>query len=164
LLGYYSFGASLFYLVEIQICKIKAEEHAEGDSKTAGKKLILFSSDSKGFKLVDDDEIFANGKMYDIVKTRTSNGITSYYTRADADEDEYVSKLTEVEKGNAAEKSSPGKTIKLYEAKYFAAKKNHHPACLSSDLPTGAFTLENTLLYNSLFKDIYAPPPDHQLS
>jgi len=164
LLGYYSFGASLFYLAEIQICKIKAEEHVEGDSKAASKKLILFSSDSKGFKLVDDDEIFANGKMYDIVKTRTSNGITSYYTRADADEDEYVSKLTEVEKGNAAEKSSPGKTIKLYEAKYFAAKKNHHPACLSSDLPTGAFTLENTLLYNSLFKDIYAPPPDHQLS
>ncbi|WP_295801359.1 hypothetical protein [Mucilaginibacter sp.] len=102
--------------------------------------------------------------MYDIVKTSTRNGITSYYTRADADEDEYVHKLIDVEKGNSTEKSSPGKTIKLYEAKYFAAKKNLRPACFSLDLPTGAFTLENTLLYNSLFKDIYAPPPDHLLS
>jgi len=102
--------------------------------------------------------------MYDIVKTRTSNGITSYYTRADADEDEYASKLTEVEKGNAAEKSSPGKTIKLYEAKYFAAKRNHHPACFSLDLPARASIPENTLLYNSLFNDIYAPPPDYLAS
>jgi hypothetical protein len=102
--------------------------------------------------------------MYDIVKTRTANGITSYYTRADSDEDEYVHKLTDVEKGNAAEKSSPGKTIKLYEAKYFAAKKNHHPACVLLDLPPGAFTLENALLYNSLFNDIYAPPPDYLVS
>ncbi|MCO5949741.1 hypothetical protein [Mucilaginibacter flavidus] len=151
-------------MLEIQGCKIKAEEHAERDSGAAGKKLVLFSSDSKGFKLVDDDEIIANGKMYDIVKTRTSNGITSYYARADADEDEYVSKLTEIEKGNAAEKSSPGKTIKLYEAKYFAAKKNLYPDCFSLDLPPGAITLENTLLYNALFKDIYAPPPDYLAS
>ena len=151
-------------MVEIQICKIKAEELAEGDSGAAGKKLVLFSSDSKGFKLVDDDEIIANGKMYDIVETRTSNGITLYYTRADADEDEYVHKLTDVEKGNSTEKSSPAKTIKQYEAKYFAAKKDHHPACFSLDLPDRASIPENTLLSNSLFHDIYAPPPDYLAS
>ncbi len=102
--------------------------------------------------------------MYDIVKTRTSNGVTLYYAVADSDEDEYVNKLTDVEKGNATEKSLPGKTIKLYDAKYFAAKKNHHPACFSLDLPPGAITPENTMLYNSLFNDIYAPPPDYLAS
>jgi hypothetical protein len=164
LVGYYSFGASLFYWVEIQICKIKAEEHAEGDSDAAGKKIVLFSSESKGFKLVDDDEIIANGKIYDIVKTCTSNGITSYYTRADADEDEYVHKLTDVEKGNSTEKSSPAKTIKQYEAKYFVAKKNNQINCFSLNLPARASIPENTLLYNSLFNDIYAPPPDYLAS
>jgi hypothetical protein len=124
----------------------------------------LFSPDSKGFKLVDNNEILANGKMYDIVKTSTSNGITSYYARADADEDEYVHKLTDVEKSNSTEKSSPGKTIKVHEAKYFVAGKSHHPTCFSLDLPARASTPVNILLYNSLFKDIYAPPPDYLAS
>jgi hypothetical protein len=124
----------------------------------------LFSSDSKGFKLVDDDEILANGKMYNIVKTRTSNGITSYYTRADGDEDEFLQNLTNVEKSNTTEKSSPEKTIKLYEAKYFAVRKDHYPARFLLDLLAGASTPEGILLYNSLFKDIYAPPPDYPVS
>ena len=59
------------------------------DSEAAGeKKLILFSSDNKGFKLVDNDEILANGKMYDIVKTTTGNGVTLYFALADNDEDD----------------------------------------------------------------------------
>ena len=148
--------------MEIQICKIKAEGHA--DDEAAGEKLVLFSSDSKGFRLVDDDEILANGKMYDIVKIRTGNGITSYYTHADNDEDEFLQKLTNVEKSNATDKSPPGKIIKLYEAKYFANRKDHCPACFSSDLLARASTPESILLYNSLFKDIYAPPPDYLAS
>lgn len=102
--------------------------------------------------------------MYDIVNTSTRNGITSYYARSDADEDEYGHKLTDVEKSNATEKSSPGKTIKLHEAKYFVAGKDHYPTCFSLDLPARASTPAKTLLYNSLFKDIYAPPPDYLAS
>lgn len=98
------------------------------------------------------------------MKTRTSNGITSYYTRADSDEDEFLQKLTNVEKSNATEKASLGKTIKLYEAKYFAARKDRYPACFSSNLPARASTPESILLYNALFKDIYAPPPDYLAS
>ncbi|ASU32663.1 hypothetical protein [Mucilaginibacter xinganensis] len=128
--------------------------------ETAGQKFILFSSDSKGFKLVDDDEILANGKMYDIVKTSKANGVTSYYTCADADEDALVNKLTHVEKSNATGKLLVGKTIKIYAAKYFASGKNHQHLYFSLNLPARAPFPESAFLYDFLFKDIYAPPPD----
>jgi hypothetical protein len=153
----------LFYWAGIQICKIKAE-FAERAGEAPGKKLIVFSSDNKTFKLVDDDEIFAGGKMYDIVKTCVSKDKVLYYAYADEDEDEYVQNLSNSEKNNFTEKSLPGKNINPYAAKYFAVKKNPSPVCFSISLLTRTAILKNDLLYNSVFGDIYAPPPEHPAS
>jgi len=153
----------LFYWVEIQICKIKAE-YAERARAATRKDLILFSPDNKGFQLVDDDEILANGKLYDIVKICTSNGVISYYAVADRDEDEYVHKLIAAEKNDSAQKSTPGKNINLYTVKYFAAAKSNYPLCFSLNLLISAAPPKNAFLYRPPSKDIYSPPPDYSAS
>jgi len=163
LIGYYSFGEPLFYWAGIQICKIKAEFAARA-GETTRTKLIVFSSGNKAFTLVDDDEILAGGKMYDIVKTCVSKGKVLYYAYADEDEDEFVQNLANSEKNNSSEKSLPGKNINPYAAKYFAVNKNLSPVCFSISLLTRTAVLKNDLSYNSVFGDIYAPPPEHLAS
>jgi hypothetical protein len=164
LLGFNAFGLSFFYLAAIQLCKIKAETYADNDHAVEGKKLILFSSATKGVELVDKNEIRVDGKMYDVVKKRISKGIIMYYTLGDNDEDSYIHQLTGLEKNNPVEKSLPGKTIKLYEAKYFAAKKHHHTICLSIRQLRDVKTANDPFLYTSIFKDVFSPPPNRSLS
>jgi hypothetical protein len=151
-------------LAEIQRCKIKAEEYSDADHEIGKKKLILFSSQTKGFELANKKEIFADGKWYDIVETQTSNGIILYYALGDKDEDRYVHNLADFEKNNSWDKSLPGKTIKLFNAKYFSDEKYHHSICLSLDLLPRVRVLNDALFYPSLFKDIFSPPPDHLFS
>jgi hypothetical protein len=124
----------------------------------------LFSSQKKDFELVNKSEILADGKMYDIVKTQTCNGMMLYYTLGDKDEDGYVHNLTDLEKNNSGEKSLPGKTIKLLDVIYFTAEKCSQSACHSSDLLPGVSNLNRSLFYPSLFRDIFSPPPDHLFS
>jgi hypothetical protein len=164
LLGFNSFGLSFFYLAEIQLCKIKAEEYADEDRDTGDKKLILFSSGTKGIERVNKTEIRAAGKMYDIVKTQTIKGKIFYFTLADNDEDEYVHQLIDVEKNNTAEKSLPGKTVKAFEAKYFSVKNNNNSICLSFDRFSDERVLNKSIRYQSVSKDIFSPPPNHFLS
>jgi len=153
----------LFYWVQIQICKIKAE-CAERSRAVKVKDLVLFSSANKGFQLVDDDEILANGKMYDIVKTGADDGAIIYYAVADRDEDQYVRELIAAEKNDSAQKSTTGKNISVYAAKYFGAKKHHHPLCFSLNLLVTAAPLKNAVPYHSPYKDIYSPPPEYLTS
>ena len=150
----------MFYWVQIQICKIKAE-YAESSRDVKVKDLVSFSSANKGFELIDDDEILANGKMYDIVKTCANNGVIVYYALPDGDEDQYVRELIAAEKNDSAQKSTPGKNISLYSAKYFAAKNHLHPLCFSVNLLISASPLKNSAPYNSPYKDIYSPPPKY---
>jgi len=164
LLGFNSFGLSFFYLAEIRLCKIKAEEYADEARTIRDKKFILFSSDTKGIERTNKTEIRVDGKMYDIVKTQTIKGKILYYTLADRDEDEYADKLTNLEKNNSAEKSLVGKTIKAYEAKYFGVKNNDHSTCLSLDRFPEIRAANEPILYPSLFKDIFSPPPDRLFS
>jgi len=102
--------------------------------------------------------------MYDIVKTRAVKGKTLYYALADNDEDEYIHKLTNIEKSNATEKSLPGKTIKAYEAKYFSVKNTNDTVCISLDCFPDERALNKSIRYLSISKDIFSPPPNHLFS
>ncbi|MFI5139611.1 MAG: hypothetical protein ACHQIM_17455, partial [Sphingobacteriales bacterium] len=164
LLGFNSFGLSFFYLAEIQLCKIKAEDYANEDHGTGDKRLILISSDSRGIKLVNKTEILTDGKMYDIVKTQKRNGKTLYYALADKDEDGDIQKLTNLEKNSTGERSLPGKTIKLYDAKYFTVEKQHQNIDHSNCLPPGSMAVNKAGFYTSPLKEIFSPPPDYLFS
>jgi len=164
LLGFNSFGLSFFYLAEIQLCKIKAEEYADESRDIGDKKLILFSSDTKGFERVNKTEIRVDGKMYDIVRTQAVKGEILYYTLADNDEDEYVHQLTDLEKNNSAEKSLPGKTIKAYDAKYFTVKNNLDPAYFSLERLSNLRAATESSFYPRISKDIFSPPPNRLFS
>jgi len=148
---------SFFYCVEIQICKIKAEAAVHNQIIKAG--FIVFSSKKPNFKLVDDNEILAGNKMYDIVTKKTCNGTTTYYAVSDNDEDEILTKLADTNKNNSAEKSLMGKTIKYSYAKYFTAKKPYEPACFFSG-PALASAINTQSFYFSYFRDIFSPPPN----
>jgi hypothetical protein len=164
LIGFNSFGLFFFYWGEIQLCKIKADEYSNADYMPA-KSLIVFSSGTKGLERVDKKEILVDGKLYDIVRTETSNGITLYYTISDEEEDEYVQNLTDWEKNNAEEKSLPGKTINLHMAKYFTAEKYHGPLSVSLLHPcTDVNTASDSFFYASPYKNIFSPPPNNLLS
>jgi len=164
LLGFNSFGLSFFYLAEIQLCKIRAEEYADESRDIGDKKLILFSSDTKGFERVNKTEIRVDGKMYDIVRTQAVKGEILYYTLADNDEDEYVDRLTALEKNNSAERSLPGKTIKAFEAKYFAVKNNLNTASFSLERLPDLPAVTESIFYPRISKDIFSPPPNPFLS
>jgi hypothetical protein len=155
-----SLSLSLFYLAEIQLCKIRAEQHCDEEHNIGDKKLIVFSSGAKGIERVDKTEIRAGGKMYDIVKTRAINGKVLYYVLADNDEDEYVRQLTILEKNSSAQNSLPVKAVKAYEAKYFAVKNADRSPCLYFDLFTQAGTQNGPVSYPLPFKNIFSPPPD----
>jgi hypothetical protein len=151
-------------LAEIQLCKIKAEEYLDADHAPGNEKLILFSSRTKGIELVNKSEILADGKMYDIVKTRITDGVIFYYTVSDKDEDEDVQNLENLEKNNPGEKSLPLKIVKLYDQKYFDAKNNYPSICLSLDLLPDLTSVNESFFYRVFFKDIFGPPPDHLFS
>jgi hypothetical protein len=163
LLGFNSFGLFFFYWGEIQLCKIKADEYSDADYIPA-KSLSVFSSDTKGIKMVDKNEILVAGKLYDIVKTQISNGITLYYALGDEDEDKYVQNLTDWEKNNSEEKSMPGKTINLHLAKYFTVEKYHDPVSPLLHLRIDVKTASDSFFYTSPLKNIFSPPPDNLLS
>jgi hypothetical protein len=165
LLGFNSFGLFIFYWGEIQLCKIKSEAYSDSDYSMPEKSFTVFSSDTKGIELINKKEIRANGKLYDIVKTELSNGITKYYTLHDEDEDEDVQNLSDWGKNNSQENSLPGKTINLHLEKYFTAEKNHNSITTSSLHNSSHLkTARDYFFYNSPLKNIFSPPPNYFLS
>jgi hypothetical protein len=158
-LGYNSFGLPFFYWVKIQLCKLKAE-YAESERETKTRPLIAFSSERKGLRQVNADELLVDGKMYDIVKTAVRDGVKYFYAAGDEDEDVYLHKLADSEKDNWGEKSLPLKIFKLYEAKYVVAQQNYSPACYSPDEKNDFGVIPASSVYLSHFKDIFSPPPE----
>ncbi len=159
------FGLQFFYWVQIQICKIKAEVYEEANRRDIGEgRLTLFSSRSAEIHLVNDREFTSGGKMYDIVKTKIIKGVKCYYALVDNDEDNDLHALKNAEKNSSDEKSVPGKTIKLYNAKYVAVEA---PGPVIYQPFNGLVNLRpvsSFFHYASPFGDIYAPPPDSLLS
>lgn len=164
LLGLSSFGLSLFYWGEIQLCKIKAEKYVDNDDLGKDKKLTIFSSGTKGVELVNKHEILADGKMYDIVKSKLHNGIVLYYTVSDVDEDDFILNLTNLEKNNPDEKSFPAEIVKFYDLKYFDIKNNFNSIDFWLLLPPTLRIMGGHLICPSLFRDIFSPPPNRLFS
>ena len=165
MLGFNSFGLFFFYWGKIELCKIKAQGYADGYYQLREKSLTLFTSDSKKFQLVNDDEILAGGKLYDIMRKEISNGKTLYYTLSDEEEDAYVQQLGNWGKLNSEEQSLPTKTVGLHIAKYFDIKESGYYALKE------LFRLSSNVRYsNDLFLyvppqlNIISPPPDNFLS
>jgi len=126
--------------------------------------LTVFSSAKKGVQLINRDELQVDGKMYDIVKTITRNGIKYYYTTKDDDEDACIHKLAAVEPGASGDKSLPLKMLKLYEVKYVAVAKNYSPIYVPWN-HAGDFRVNNVrFIYPSHFIDIFSPPPESPFS
>jgi len=159
LLGFNAFGLSLFYCVQIEFCKIK--ESAISNIADKGNTLTLFSSSTKNFKLVGDDEIEGGGMMFDIVKTKTQNGTTLYYAQSDNDEDWLLQKLSNTEKGNPAEKSLPGKSIRLGDPINCSTEKTKQVFTAILTHRESIKTVNDNFIYPAVSKDIYAPPPDN---
>lgn len=165
LTGFNSFGLFFFYWGKIELCKIKAQDYADGYYQLREKSLTLFSSASKEFQLINDDEILAGGKLYDIVKTEISDGKTLYYTLSDEEEDAYVQQLGDWGKSNSEEQSLPTKTVGLHIAKFFDIKKCSYSS--SKDflrLYSNVRSYNDLFLYTSPQQNIISPPPDNFLS
>ena len=161
MLAFNTCGLPFFYWVKIQVCKIKAE--LEENDRSPGP-LTVFAADAKGVKLIDDRELLVAGKMYDIVKTQTRNGVKFYYAASDHDEDVYINKLADAEKSAAQETSQPAKALKLYEAKYFPRGDRHDFGCLSTIIRVDKVVLNDPSFYPLDFKDIFSPPPESSLT
>ena len=154
-----------FYWGKIELCKIKAQDYADGYYQLKEKKLTTFSSGANNFQLINDDEILAGGNLYDIVKTEITNGKTLYYTLSDEAEDVYVQQLSDWSKSNSAEQSLPTKTVGLHIAKYFDIKEhNFSPLRNILRLHSNVRSSNDLFLYISPFQNIFSPPPNNFLS
>lgn len=158
LIGYNSFGLPFFYWAKIQVCKIKAELAETGHR--GPQKLTVISSADKGLQLISNDELQVDGKMYDIVKIRISNGVKYYYATSDQDEDAYIHKLADTENHETGANSLPVKMLKLYEAKYFVTLEKYTPVNFCFPYTTGFGVISTPFTYRAHFKDILSPPPD----
>ena len=162
-LAFNSCGPSFFYWVKIQLCKIKAEV-AERSGAWSSESLVVFSSADKGVRLENSRELQVSGKMYDIVKTQTTNGTKFYYTTHDSDEDILVAKLARSEKKAGHDTSMPLKAQKLYDAVFFAGNAdndfNSYPSiAINDDMIVNA-----SHFYPPDFKEIFSPPPNGSFS
>jgi hypothetical protein len=165
LLGFNSFGLFFFYWGKIELCKIKAQDFAEGYYQLREKKLTIFSSGAKEFQLINDHEILAKGNFYDIVKTEISGGKTLYYTLSDDEEDAYLQQLSAWGKSNSEEQSLPTKTVGLHIAKYFDIKEHSYSSLNNIlRLHSNVKSSNDLFLYISPLKNIFSPPPNNFLS
>jgi hypothetical protein len=162
-LAFNACGLPLFFWVKIQVCKIKAE-FEEYESDRTAEPVAVFSSDQQGIKRVGSDELLVAGKMYDIVKTQTRNGVTYYYAASDKDEDTYISKLADAEKNAARETSQPAKALKLPEAKYFACNNGHNLVCNTTVICGNRVIVNEPRFFPLDFKAIFSPPPERPFS
>ena len=154
-----------FYWGKIELCKIKAQDYTEGFYQLREKSLTLFSSGSKDFQLINDDEILAGGNLYDIVKTEIRDGKTLYYTLSDEAEDVYVQQLADWGKSNSEEQSLPTKTVGLHIAKYFDIKEHSYSSLKNIlRLHKNIRSSNDLFLYISPLKNIFSPPPNNFLS
>ena len=165
MLGFNSFGLFFFYWGKIELCKIKAQDYADGYYQLKEKKLTTFSSGANNFQLINGDEILAGGNLYDIVKTEITNGKTLYYTLSDEAEDVYVQQLSDCSKSNSEEQSLPGKTVGLHIAKYFDVKEDSYFSLNNIlRLHANIRICNDPFLYTSPLKNIFSPPPNNFLS
>lgn len=163
ILGLNQVGLPFFYWAKIQLCKIKAE-YAERERAESTNSLIVFSSQKNDIQRVNGSELLVAGKMYDVVKSVVHHGIKYYYVVSDNEEDSYIGKLGDVEKGNSGEKSIPVKLFKLYEVKYITDVKNYEPIYFTLD-HINRFSVVNTRFnYPVPFKNIFSPPPNLSFS
>jgi hypothetical protein len=160
LLGFNSFGLFFLYWGEIQLCKIKADEYSNADY-IPPKPLTIFSSANRDFKIINKTEILSHGKLYDIVKTQISDGVTSYYTLSDEEEDSYVQSLTDWAGNNTEEKNLPAKTITFHLAKYFNVEKYADSFSFSLRAHSNVKIERDHFFYASPLKNIFFPPPDN---
>ena len=99
--------------------------------------------------------------MYDIVKTEINDGIISYYTLSDEEEDGYVQSLTDWAGNNTEEKKLPAKTITFHLAKYFTVEKYAYPFSFSLPAHNNVKTESDHFFYPSPLENIFSPPPDN---
>ena len=159
LLAFNSCGPSFFYWIKIQLCKIKAEV-AEESGAWSDQSLVVFSSADKNVRLENSTELRVSGKMYDIVKTETRNGVKFYYATHDSDEDTFIAKLAKTEKKSGHQASMPVKAEKLYDAVFFAADDDHLFNSFPSVQISNDAAPNDPHFYPLNFKEIFSPPPN----
>ena len=162
-LAFNACGLPVFYWLKIQICKIKAEV-AESCGVRSSESLSIFSSTEKDVKVENSSELCVAGKMYDIVKTETRNGVKIYHALGDNDEDTYIKKLAGAEKKSTHGTSLPAKASQHFDAIYFAGDNSHDlntfPTFATADEPA----VNDPRFRPQDFKDIFSPPPNRLIS
>jgi hypothetical protein len=159
LLAFNAGGLPFFYWIKIQVCKIKAEI-AEHSGTWSAESLVIFSSVDKDVRLENSTEFRVAGKMYDVVKTETRNGVKYYYATRDNDEDDYAAKLANSEKKSSHETSMPEKAQKLYDAVFIAGKDDNAFNSFPSVQISDDAALNDPHFYPLNFKEIFSPPPN----
>jgi hypothetical protein len=165
LLVFNSFGLFFFYWGNIEFCKIKAHDFAQNFYQVPEKAITIFSSKVDNFKLKEDEEIIANGNLFDIVKREIVGNDTLYYALCDHDEDLYSQKLSDWNRSNANSKSTPAKAGWPHIEKYLEVLKLVPPVFSYTLNSNSLAKLSNHLFYyQSPLIIVFSPPPDFLFS
>lgn len=117
------------------------------------------ASSSSRIKFLDDDEFIYNGKMFDIISRKTSNGYTTFYCMNDTQEEQLYSTLKDHIMHNTDQnlpvKDKSNLIIKNIIKEALADKSIKQPLSLMTFIIN--FNFETTLLQN--FKTVLSPPP-----
>ena len=147
--------------MQLGFCKMKLASNL--NEETTNNKISAFLSKNKNFTLVGDDELTAEGKMYDIVSKKTVKDGVIYYAKCDGEEDEILTKLSGSDKSGAADTGFTVKAGKFFDLKYSVHTVNKCPKH-SATATTTMHPLKSAVCYRSYFRDVFSPPPDGSCS
>jgi hypothetical protein len=153
LIGVFTFNTLGFCLFSTLILihkKSVFNKILSGDFKSE-EMFVLEENQISNARWVHKHEFEWKGEMYDVVKTKTSNGHKSYTCKKDTKED-----MLKKQQRKASEKSSRKKMVELLKI-FVQANHIHKPL-----LMVNATKVENAILvnkYSSKHPKILSPPP-----
>ncbi len=150
----------LFYLCEVQLCKIEALQYISGNN-IPDNLLEKFSSSEKNFRLSGNNEIEMNGRMFDIVKKEISNGSIVYYAISDNKEDKIIQNIFGLQKADGSLSTLPSSGKKNVEEvlKYTTQKDCWNTNLQLKEICILSYSKQNVTIYSSPVLEILSPPP-----
>jgi hypothetical protein len=152
-----TFGLFFVYWTQIEFCGYVAESNPWN---AESKHLIQLTPGMKNFQPVNEKEVMMEGKIFDIVSKKISNGHAVYTVVSDEKEQECLSYLSQMIHRHSNDSATDGKFAP--DSWKFTAEKSfvafHDDGILYTANPQPEF------LFSSPHLPVIAPPPDRYFS
>jgi hypothetical protein len=160
LAGYFIVFKVIQYSVQQEMKVYLQKNSSDKETEIITIPTIEIASPSSRIKFTDDDEFIYNGKLYDIISSKSSNGYTTFYCMNDKQEEQLYSTLKDHIIHNT-DQNLPLKDRSTQIIKNIIKEALADKCIIKQQLSILSckinFDFDTTLLRN--FKTVLSPPP-----